>query len=222
MFRSGRILGAVTAAVNRILCIALAVLLLVVVVKPELLSGSEHKSIDELVAEFIARYEIALAAAGLVLLVLNLSVIQFLLFLFWNSEVRRYISSKTSGGKARVSLDAIERTLATTARNVPEVSKCRLRVYRIGAKRYKVEVLFWIPDDCNVLNITEKLRLILKKRFAQLVTVEADERVFFEISLAGIRRRRRRILPHMAGGPPRDGIDARGQFKGPVYPVDGD
>ena len=108
------------------------------------------------------------------------------------------------------------------ARDLPEVTKCKLRAYRIAPKRYKVEVLFWIPGDCNVLNISEKLRLILKKRFTELVSVEPDERVYFEVSLAGIKGKLPRG-PYGPGSAPKDGFEStKRQFKGPVYPLGGD
>jgi len=222
MSKSGRIIGVITGFLNRIICLALACLLLVLVVKPELLSSSGDKEISELLAEFIAKYELVLILVAAFLVVLNLNLIQFILYIFWNTELRRYISSSTASGKVRVSLDAVERALKVTAKTVQEITKCRLRVFRIGAKRYKVEVLLWIPEDCNVLNITEKLRLILKKRFSELITVEPDERVFFEISLAGIKGRNRAgSCSQAVSGPPRDAIDvSKRQFKGPIYPVD--
>jgi hypothetical protein len=218
MYQWGRILSILTGILNRILILGLSLFLLILLVNPELLPGQE----GGLPLDLLIEYKSLLALGAIVLLVLNLNILQFILHTLWNSDVRRYISSKTTSGTARVSLDAIEKSLQTAAHDVPEVELCKLRVYRIGAKRYKVEVRFWIPDDCNALNINEKLRLILKKRFAELVAVEPDERVFFEINLAGFKGRRG-PRPAGAGGPPRDAIDpSKRQFKGPVYPVDGE
>ncbi len=222
MFRSGRFVWALTGILNRFMSLLVAVLILLMVVKPSLLGLAGGEENRGPLLDFYGQHKFYFVLGAIVLLVLNLNIIQFILYTMWNSQVRRYISSKTTSGTARVSLDALERSLGAAAHGVPEVSRCRLKVYRTGAKRYKVEVHFWIPDEVNVINISEKLRLILKKRFTELVSVEPDDRVFFEISLAGIKGRKR-MGPFSAAGPPKDGIDTSGgQFKGPVYPVDGD
>ena len=222
MFRSGRMISAFTGFLNRILSVAIAVFLILLVLKPDLFNLASAEGEGSGAFSGLLDHKVLLILAAAVLLVLNLNVVQFATYILWNSQVRRYIASKTTSGTARVSLDALERALNAAAQDMPEVSKCRRRVYRTAAKRYKVDVHFWIPDTENVINISEKLRLVLKKRFSELVSIEPDDRVFFEISLAGIRGRTR-SRGYSASGPPRDGIDAsRGHFKGPIYPVDGD
>ena len=222
MLNAGRITGAITGLLNRVVCLALSVFILVVIIKPEILDSFSAEEGGEHLSGVSYSLKLILVLGALLLIVLNLNLVQILLFVFWNSEVRRYIASKSTSGTARVSLDAIERSLIATTKGIPEITKCRLRIYRIGAKRHKVEVLFWISEDCNVLNISEKLRLLLKKRFSELVSVEPDERVFFEISLAGIQKRKNKAS-YASMGPPKDAIDAsKRQFKGPVYPVGGD
>jgi len=222
MFRLGRVISVATGFLNRILSLGLAGLILVMLFKPDLLDRlSGENPIITIVAN-LEGYRLYLALGALILLILNLNIIQFIIYTLWNSNVRHYISSKTTSGTARVSLEAIERALKAAAKGVPEIEKCKLRVYRIGAKRYKVEVRFWCPHECNILNISERLRLILKKRFAELVSIEPDARVFFEVSLAGIRGRSKCGV-YSSAGPPKDGIDpSKSQFKGPVYPVDGE
>lgn len=222
MSSAGRIIGVMTGFFNRILCLALGLLILLVIIKPELMDGLSGEEEGFSLSGIPHIYKLILVLVALLLLVLNLNLIQILLYIFWNSEVRRYITSKTTSGTARVSLEAIERSLIAATKGLPEITRCKLRICRIGAKRHKVEVLFWISEDCNVLNISEKLRLLLKKRFSELVSVEPDERVFFEISLAGIIKRKKKAS-YSAIGPPKDAIDAsKRQFKGPVYPVGGD
>lgn len=218
----GKILGFITGAVNRILGLALGLFLLVLIAKPELITSSGPDAREVIPVDWLLEFKTSLALIGCLLIILNLNLIQFLLYSLWNTDVRRYISSKTTSGTARVSLDAIERSLKAAAQEVGEIERAKLRVYRIGAKRYKVEVRFWIPVDCNALKINERLRLILKKRFSELVSIEPDEKVFFEINLAGFKGRKK-SSPVRAGGPPRDAIDtSQRQFKGPVYPVEKD
>jgi hypothetical protein len=215
-------ISAFTGFLNRILSVVLAVFFILLVLKPGLFGAGGAEGGDPDLLSRLLEHQVLLILAAAVLLVLNLHVLQFATYILWNSQVRRYIASKTTSGTARVSLDALERALNAAAQDMPEVSRCRLRVYRTAAKRYKVDVHFWIPDTENVINISEKLRLVLKKRFSELVSIEPDDRVFFEISLAGIKGRTR-SRGYSSSGPPRDGIDAsRGHFKGPIYPVDGD
>ncbi len=222
MIRAGKVISVLTRILNRFICLGLAAFVLLLVVRPQLVSESTGDGQAVLNVGLFYDYWVYFVPATVVLLVMNLNIIQFIIFCAWNSNVRRYISSKTTSGTSRVSLDAIERAMKTAASGVPEVEKCRLRVYRIGTKRHKVEVQFWIADECNVLNISEKLRLILKKRFSELVSIEPDERVFFEINLAGITNRKRGagydISPAHGPGRKKSGS----HFKGPVYPIDGE
>ena len=71
-------------------------------------------------------------------------------------------------------------------------------------------------EGSSVINISEKLRLVLKKRFADLVTISPQDRVDFDITLAGIEKAKR----HSTGQQKESG--ARAPFKGPVYPVEGE
>lgn len=222
MSRWGKLIGLLTGLLNRVICIVLGLFLLALVARPDFFASSHTEGGRCLAIDFLLEYKTVFALAALLVIILNLNILQFVIFSVWNTDVRRYISSKTSHGTARVSLDAVERSLIMAAKQLPEIEKTRLRVYRIGAKRYKVEVRFWIPENCNALNINEKLRLILKKRFSELVSVEPDEKVFFEINLAGFKRQRR-MSGALPSGPPRDAIDpSRRHFKGPVYPIDGE
>ena len=220
MFRSGRMIGHLTGLVNRIVSLAVAVLIVTAVLKPSLFGFCPGTGEARGIVPFLYRHRFCFLPVAVVLLVLDLNLLQFLAYMAWNSREKRFIPSRTTSGSARVSLDALERSLQAAARGVPEISRCRLRVFRVGARRYKVEVQFWIPEAVNVVNISEKLRLVLKKRFSELVSVEPGDQVFFEITLAGIRRRKGAAPFRGDGG--RSGPDRRLPFTGPVYPVEGD
>jgi hypothetical protein len=222
MLRWGRFFSLITGFLNRVIALLLGAFVLVLMVRPEFFVKADAEGGRSLPVDFLLEHKTAIALAAILYLLLNLNVIQMLLYSLWNTDVRRYITSKSEHGTTRVSLDAVERSLVMATREIPEIEKTKLRVYRIGAKRYKVEVRFWIPAGCNALNINEKLRLVLKKRFAELVSMEPDERVFFEINLAGFKGQMSKVT-YSPGGPPRDAIDtSKDQFKGPIYPVEGE
>jgi len=216
MFKPGRMIGSFTAFINRILILLLSAGLLVLAVDPDLAGAAGGERGPLLSAERVTQFRVLVVIVGAALICLNLNVIQFILYNIWNNETRRYIQSKTASGTARVSLDAIQRSLMATARAMPEIARCRLNVFRVGHTRYKVGVLFWMREGSSVINISEKLRLVLKKRFADLVTISPQDRVDFDITLAGIEKVKR------AAGRREGASGAPAPFKGPIYPVEGE
>ncbi len=217
MYKPGRMIGAFTTFLNRVLIFALSGGLLVLAVAPDLAGTVGGENAPLLSAERVVQFRAVVIAFSLFLLCLNLNIIQFVLFNIWNNEGRRYISSRTASGTARVNLDAIQRSLHALADAMPEIARSRLQVLRTGHTRYKVSVLFWMKDGRNVINISEKLRLLLKKRFSDLVSISPRDRVDFDITLAGIGKGRK------GGRQDRGGADdTQSQFKGPVYPVEGE
>ena len=166
----------------------------------------------------------SLAIAG-VLAILNLNILQFLLFSLVNAPGRAYIESKSSGGQSRVSLRAIQNALAATALQVPDIARSRIRVLKLGSNRYRVHIRYWVRNVASAGDAAEHLRLILKKRFSDLVVLDPKDRVEFDLDLAGIeglvlKATNRRELPR-----PNDRLSDRPSdsgFKGPIYPVEGD
>ncbi len=218
MFKPGRMISGFTVFLNRVLILLLSAALVALVIDPSLFNVTGGDSPAFLSEEWLVRYRVLLIVVSAVLICLNLNVIQFIIFNLWNAEGKRYIASKTASGTARVSLDAIQRSLTNTAIALPEIAKCRLNVLRTGHTRYKVNVLFWMREGRSVINISEKLRLVLKKRFADLVTVSPQDKIDFDITLAGIQKTKKGGSTEYAGsvaGRPAD-------FKGPVYPVEGE
>ncbi len=217
MTKSGRVISSLTGLFNRVLALAIAAGAATLAVSPELAGVAGGDNPPLVSVETVERFRIVIAVLAVLILCLNLNVIQFVLFNVWNSESRRYISSKGASGTARVSLDAIQRSLVAVARSLSEIAKVKLEVYRTGHTRFKVEVMFWMREGPNVINISEKLRLVLKKRFAEIVSISPQDRVDFDITLAGIHKLRPLIRSEGRGSDV-----SPGQFKGPVYPVEGD
>lgn len=151
---------------------------------------------------------VAVAAA---LLVLNLDVIQFLCYSIANAPSRAYIESRTQGGGTRVALSALKKALQETARQVSDVSRCKVDVSRVGMRRFRVRIRYWVADAAQVVHAAEHLRLVLKKRFSELVVLDPRDRVEFDLDLRGIKGSRKR---------PRKQLPApKESFQGPVYPV---
>jgi|GEM_PF-2316972 len=218
MYKPGRTISGFTTFFNRVLIILLSAGLIVLVSDPKLAGGGDGNSAPLVSAERVIEFKAVLIFLAAVLLCLNLNIFQFVLFNIWNIESRRYIATKTASGTAKVALDAIQRALSSTARAMPEIARCRLEVHRVGHTRFKVSILYWIRDGRSVINISEKLRLVLKKRFSELVTISPQDRVDFDITLAGIQKPKRK-----GSEPQRSGVGGLlTDFKGPVYPVEGE
>ncbi len=218
MFKPGRMISGFTVFLNRVLILLLSAALLALVIDPSLFNAADGDGPAFFSEEWLVRYRVLLIVVSAFLICLNLNVIQFIMYNLWNAEGKRYISSKTASGTARVSLDAIQRSLTNTAVAMPEIARCRLNVLRTGHTRYKVTVLFWMREGRSVINISEKLRLVLKKKFADLVTVSPQDRIDFDITLSGIQKTKKgggAVYADSVGGRPAD-------FKGPVYPVEGE
>lgn len=164
-------------------------------------------------------------SVALLLVILNLNILQFVLFTMVNAPGRAYIESKSTGGQSRVSLRAIQNALAATALAVPDIARSRIRVLKLGTNRYRVHIRYWVRNVASAGDAAEHLRLILKKRFSDLVVLDPKDRVEFDLDLAGIeglvlKPSGRRELPR-----PSDRVTDRptdSSFKGPIYPVEGD
>lgn len=155
------------------------------------------------------------------LLALNLNVVQFLLFSLVNRPGKAFIESKTPGGQSRIALSAIEAALDATARQVPEISRSRIRVLKLGANRFRVHIRYRVKNVAEAGNAAEHLRLVLKKRFSDLVVLDPRDRVEFDLDLAGIDGLRSPVPARRELAKP-DAAPRDPSFKGPIYPVDGD
>lgn len=219
-----RFVSLLTAIVNRLLLIGLAGVLVFDALRTAQAAAAEEAARTPLLAKLAERIlaEPTLAlAGGVVLLVLELDLIQFVLYSLANAPSRAYIASRTAGGQSRVALSAIERALRATAAQVPEIARSRIRVQKLGANRYRVHIRFWARGVHDAGSAAEHLRLVLKKRFSELVVLDPKDKVSFDLDLAGIRGRaalpqRPKALPAPHEDPPSE------SFRGPVYPVGGD
>ncbi len=208
-----RLLAFLTNLVNRVIVLGLAGAIVVDLVRDEshvLASG---------VGIVLREPVFALVAVSL-LVVLNLNVVQFSIDSLRRTPARAFITSHTPGGRSRVAISAIQRALRATAAQVPEIARAKLSVLRVGRNRLRVHVRYLVRDVRNAGTAAEHLRLVLKKRFAELVILDPKDRVDFDLDLAGIVKVDGAPEPKRLPAPP--DVVTRESFHGPVYPVEGE
>lgn len=212
-----RFLAFLTRWLNRLLVLAFAVAVIWDLVR----DGGPETGVVQGVADWVAAEPVLALVAAAALVLLNLNVVQFSLYSLTHTPGRSFITSPSPGGRSRVALSAIQRALRATASQVPEIARARVRVARTGRHRYRVHVRYLVRDVRNAGPAAEHLRLVLKKRFSDLVLLDPKDRVEFDLDLAGIVRvDGAPVEPKKLQAPP-DVVNTD-VFKGPVYPVEGE
>lgn len=218
MSASWRIFSILTAVVNRVLVLALAAALIFELVRrgdPET-PGALARVQDWVQGEPMLAITIATA-----LVILNLNVVQFSLYSLSNSPDAAFITSQTKGGRSRIALSAIQRALRVSAAQIAEISRVRIRVSRVGKHRFRVHVRYRVRDVVYASTAAQHLRLVLKKRFSELVILDPKDQVEFDLDLAGIvRAGRMPAAPKKLQAPP--DVVGDESFQGPIYPVEGE
>ncbi|MFH0944274.1 MAG: hypothetical protein V2A76_03675 [Planctomycetota bacterium] len=218
MSASWRVLSILTAVVNRVLVLALAAVVIF-----ELVRQGDPETPGPLVwaADWIRGEPMLAITAATALVILNLNVVQVSLYSLSNSPDAAFITSQTKGGRSRIALSAIQRALRVSAAQIVEIARVRIRVSRVGKHRFRVHVRYRVRDVIYASTAAERLRLVLKKRFSELVILDPKDQVEFDLDLAGIvRGGRRPPAPKKLQAPP--DVDGGESFRGPVYPVEGE
>ena len=203
-----RTVSILTAMLNRVIVLAVAAVL-----GYELLSSGEEGIVGRVVDWIKAHPDVSLALL-IALVLLNLGIIQFLIYAAANAPKKAYILSRTPGGTSRVALSAVQAALQNTASQVPEIAKPKIRVERTGRNRYRIHIRYLVKDVVQAGNAAEHLRLVLKKRFSDLVVLDPKDRVEFDLDLAGLVKQTQKAQEKL----PAPGDSS--SFHGPVYPVD--
>ncbi|MEW6745586.1 MAG: hypothetical protein AB1486_22780 [Planctomycetota bacterium] len=198
----------VVAFVNRVLVLSLATALVLYYLFPALFAGVSLRAFVDSERSAGLWIAAALAAANLVPL-LDVA--------FRHRGHGGYIVSRSSAGPARVSLQALRRSLQSVADSVPGVRRARLMVQRLSPRHYRIGARYWIRDNENAIVVGERLRLVLQRRLAELVSLDERHRIDIEVSLAGLLASEAGAVP-----PARPAEETPKAFQGPVYPVDGD
>lgn len=218
MGTTGRLVSTCTHLLNRVI-----VLLAVWGVSYDLImrAGPIDTGVCAKTVEWVLGQPILSLSVAALLTILNLNVIQLVLYSMAQTPGRAYITTRSDGGSSRVALSAIQKALKATASQLPEISKARVKVQRTGRHRFRVHVDYRVREARNAGATAEHLRLVLKKRFADLVLLDPKDRVDFDLDLAGIVKTGADILSQAQLPPPKDTIQTS-PFKGPVYTVEGD
>ncbi len=152
----------------------------------------------------------------LVLFVLNL--LRLIYFRRSGGESEDYIMSHGgAGGGVRVAVEAIRNELKNAAEELPEVTRCRVAILRPGPKRVKIHAAYNAREGSNILEISDKLRKVLRERFQEMVPLGEGAKVEVEI-----------VFESFAGKAPKKGGEEGDRppepppFTGPKYPVDED
>jgi hypothetical protein len=164
----------------------------------------------------LAPEEAQVAALLVGMAVLALDVVWIALFLreLLQGEGSQYLLSRTAEGTARISLRAVQASLLRRAREAEEVIGVKLVLRRPVEKKLRVEVSYTTTEDRNAIQVSEKLRKLLRDRFGELVQPEDDFEVEFDVKVEG-------FVPGTAPmGDKKDMEEEREPFTGPRYPVD--
>lgn len=211
-----RFVSLFTAVLNRLLALGLAGTLIYDLVREP--PAGQSTLLTQGLEAVLAQPVTALVVAAVVV-VLNLNVVQFSLYSLSQTPARAFITSRAPGGTSRIALSAIQRALRATANQVPEIARAKVRARRVGRNRYQIHTRYLVRDVRNAGTAAEHLRLVLKKRFSELVVLDPKDRVDFDLDLAGIVRvDGAPVEPKKLQAPP--DVLSPESFKGPVYPVE--
>lgn len=212
-----RFLSLATALLDRLLVLALVLAVMHDLVRDQ---GTDGTQFVRSFAEWIQQEPILALAAAAVLLILNLNLVQLSIDSLSHAPDAAFVTSGEDGGKSRVALAAIQRALRATAQQVAEIARPKIRVVRLGRHRIRVHGRYLVRDVRNAGGAAEHLRLVLKKRFAELVRLGPKDQVEFDLDLAGILKSGP-VAAEPKRLPPPDVISTD-PFRGPVYPVEGE
>ena len=122
-----------------------------------------------------------------------------------------------AGGGVRVAIEAIRNELKAAAEELPEVTRCRVSIVRPGPKRVKIHAAYNAREGSNILEISDKLRRVLRERFQEMVPLGEGARVEVEIVFESFAGK----APKKSGEEEEKGLEPP-PFTGPRYPVDED
>lgn len=219
-----RVVSLLTSIVNRVIVLALAGGVVFELVRdpvPGGLGSSGSPGAFAWLETWVLGEPMLAITAAVVLVVLNLNMVQFSIYSLSTTPDAAFITSQTQGGRSRIALTAIQRALRVSAAQIGEIARVRIRVLRSGKHRFRVHVRYRVLDVKNAGSAAGHLRLVLKKRFSDLVILDPKDKVEFDLDLAGIvRSGKAPPVPKKLPAPPDVVLGA--SFKGPVYPVEGE
>ena len=177
--------------------------------------------------EFLSKQmptDAAPALAGAFVLFMN-----SLRLLYWRAgrrkEVEGPILSHTPEGVVQVSREALESGLRNVGEQLDEVTRLRVKVLAPQKKKVLIRAHYLAPEGVQILDLSSKLRKVLKDRFKQLVCMHHESGLEFEIIFEGFYGKAR-VRPQSVPGkeptpeapPPEE--ESPPPFTGIRYPID--
>lgn len=135
------------------------------------------------------------------------------------------LASHTAAGTVQVSREAIVASLRSAGESLDEVSRLRVQVLTTGKRRCLLVAHYLAPEGVSILDLSEKLRNVLRERFLNMVQLEKDARLDIQITFEGFHGKLRPPAPETkdTDDEPRRGEGPAVQpFTGPRYPIDDD
>ncbi|MGE3174157.1 MAG: hypothetical protein AB7O97_16130 [Planctomycetota bacterium] len=131
---------------------------------------------------------------------------------------RTYVHSETPSGPVRVAREALEAGLQKSGEALPEITRLRVHVDCAQPKRILVSGHFQCAEGTSNLNASQRLRAVLRDRFAEMVRLQDGARVDYELEFQGFfgKLAKKAVEPQVALEPEPP------PFTGPQYPIDDD
>ncbi|PIE22196.1 MAG: hypothetical protein CSA62_13460 [Planctomycetota bacterium] len=137
------------------------------------------------------------------------------------------LTSRAANGSVQVSREAIVAALRSAGEALDEVSRVRVQVSNPGKRRILIVAQYLAREGVPILDLSGKLRTVLRERFLGMVQLEKEARLDIEITFEGFHGKLRSPQPD-AQKERAEEADATGEgpavhpFTGPRYPIDDD
>ncbi|MCA8966532.1 MAG: hypothetical protein H6838_17330 [Planctomycetes bacterium] len=152
-------------------------------------------------------------AAALALLLLNFA---WLVRRSGGTPPEPFVLSETPTGVVRIAREALESALQKAGEALPEVTRMRVQVTPQGPRKFLVRGQFHCAEGSNSLAASQRLRVALADRCAELVRLADGGRAEYELEFCGFSGKLGKgaeVAPPVDDGVP---------FTGPRYPIDDD
>lgn len=152
-------------------------------------------------------------------LLLALNVLRLLYLRRPGDEGEDYILSQAGAGAGvRVAVEAIRSELKAATEQIPEVTRCKVAVFRPGPRRIRVQASYVACEGTNILALSERIRGVLREKFQDMVPLGEGVRLDIEIDFESFGGK----APKKSGEEKPPEAPEPPPFTGPRYPVDGE
>ena len=105
------------------------------------------------------------------------------------------LTSHTDNGTVQVSREAIVAALRSAGEAMDEVSRVRVQVTNPAKRRTLIVAQYLAPEGVPILDLSAKLRTVLRERFLGMVQLEKESRLDIEITFEGFHGKLRSPQP---------------------------